>query len=134
VSEQRTPPSRPSVAFVIVLALCAAAPTVGDVGGCNEGTDPLDANRFFAGRLQIECDRCRECGFNTSACKRACDKKTIVPSSFPAGCRPLAHDGQVCLRALEALSCNGFADVVSSPSEVPTECDFCPEPAAETGP
>lgn len=127
-------PSRPSIGFVIVLAFFAAAPTVGDVGGCNDSADPLDASKFFGARLQLECDRCKECGYTTAACKRACNKSTIVPSTFPAGCKPLEHDGQVCLRALEALSCDGFGDVVSSPPIVPTECDFCPEPPAEAGP
>ncbi|MBI2393157.1 MAG: hypothetical protein HYV09_26465 [Deltaproteobacteria bacterium] len=120
-------PGRPSVGFVIVLAICAAAPTVGDVGGCQDAAKPLDANKFFAARLQLECDRCKECELSTAMCKRACDPRTRVPSSFPEGCRPLEHDGQVCLRALEAASCDEFEGVVAPSPVVPTECDFCPE-------
>jgi hypothetical protein len=44
------------------------------------------------------------------------------------------HDGEVCLRAIESLSCNGFGDVVDPQPIVPTECDFCPERAVEAGP
>lgn len=127
-------PNRPSVGFVIVLAVFAAAPTVGDVGGCNDRAVPLDANKFFGARLQIECARCDECGLTTASCRRACDRKTIVPSTFPAGCAPVEHDGQVCLNALEALSCDAFGDVVAPAPIVPTECDFCPSPPAEAGP
>jgi hypothetical protein len=127
-------PNRPSVAFVIVLGFFAAAPTVGDVGGCNESAQPLAANKFFGARLKLECERCRECGYTSAACKRACSSATIVPSTFPAGCAPLEHDGQVCLRAIEALSCDAFGDVVAASPIVPTECDFCPAPPTEAGP
>ncbi|MBX7197095.1 MAG: hypothetical protein K1X94_33915 [Sandaracinaceae bacterium] len=125
--------NRPSIGFVIVLAVFSAAPTVGDVGGCNESATNLDARKFFSARLSVECSRCKECDFITAACKRACDKNTIIPSTFPAGCQPLEHDGQVCLRALEALSCSAFEDAVATSPIVPTECDFCPEPS-EAGP
>ncbi len=118
--------SRPSIGFAIVLALCAAAPTAGDVGGCGATIEPLDARKFFTERLRIECARCGECGYATAQCRRACDARTAVPRSFPDGCRPVDHDGQVCLRALEALSCSSFGDVVDPAPIVPTECDFCP--------
>ncbi len=129
-----TPPSRTGIGFAIVLAICALAPTVGDVGGCGSEIAPLDAQKYFAERLRVECARCRECGLRSAACSRACDRRTVVPTTFPAGCRPVEHDGQVCLRAIEALSCDGFADVVSPAPIVPTECDFCPASAAEADP
>lgn len=130
----RTPPGRTGIGFAIVLAICAAAPTVGDVGGCGGEIAPLDAQKYFRERLQVECERCRACGLRGAACTRACDRRTVVPATFPAGCRPVEHDGLVCLRAIEALSCDGFADVVSPEPIVPTECDFCPAPSAEAGP
>lgn len=126
--------TRASVGFVIVLSVFAAAPTVGDIGGCGGTDETLDARKFFAERLRLDCERCGECELSTPACRRACNKSTIVPSTFPAGCRPAVHDGEVCLRAIESLSCTGFADVVDPAPIVPTECDFCPERAAEAGP
>ena len=125
---------RISTGFAIVLAVFVAAPTVGDIGGCGGTDDRLDARKFFAERFRVECARCDECGYNTLACRRSCDKRTIVPGSFPAGCTPVVHDGEVCLRAIEALSCDGFADIIDPQPIVPTECDFCPERAVETGP
>jgi hypothetical protein len=126
-------PNRASIGFIIVLGVFAAAPTVGDIGGCGGTDETLDARKFFAARLELECDRCGECALDTAPCRRACNKSTIVPSTFPTGCRPAVHDGEVCLRALEALSCTRFADVVDPAPIVPTECDFCPERAVEAG-
>lgn len=125
---------RIGTAFAIVLAVFVAAPTVGDIGGCGGTDERLDAKKFFAERFRVECDRCKECGYSTPACRRACDRRTVVPGSFPAGCTPVVHDGEVCLRAIEALSCDGFADVVDPQPIVPTECDFCPEPESEASP
>ena len=122
-------PSRASIAFVMVLALFAAAPTVGDVGSCNAAVEALDAKAFFTRRLAAECARCDDCGLNTRACIRACDARTEVPTSFPAGCHPVVHDGEVCLHAIDALSCGAASDLVSDAPIVPTECDFCPAPA-----
>jgi hypothetical protein len=53
-----------------------------------------------------------------------------VQTAFPDRCVPLVHDGEVCLRALQYASCDDYRAYVSdvSPS-VPTECNFCPEPA-----
>lgn len=124
--------SRRHVGFLAVLGVLSAAPTVGDVGGCNEQADPLAPDKFFAARLESECMQCRACELETvPGCKRACDPRTKVPTTFPEGCRPLVHDGEVCLRAIEALSCDAFADVVASSPVVPTECDFCPAAAAK---
>jgi len=133
VSEARKPVGRISVGFAIVLALFAAAPTVGDVGSCGQKAEPLDATKFFAERLDDTCARCQECDLATRACVRACDKKLGRPTSFPAGCHPIVHDGEVCLRAIEALSCASFGDLVSDDPIVPTECDFCPLSDTETG-
>jgi hypothetical protein len=121
-------------AFAIVLSVFVAAPTVGDIGGCGGTADQLDAKKFFTERFRVECERCDECGYNTPACRRACDRRTVIPGSFPAGCTPVVHDGEVCLRAIESLSCGGFADVVDPQPIVPTECDFCPERESEAGP
>ena len=127
-------PGRLSIGFTIVLAVFVAAPTVGDVGSCGAPADPLDANAFFRQRLEDECSMCRTCGYATRACKRACTRGAVVPTSFPAGCHPVVHDGEVCLRAIEALNCNGFGDMVSDLDPiVPTECDFCPASDVEGG-
>ncbi|MBK7396261.1 MAG: hypothetical protein IPJ34_08160 [Myxococcales bacterium] len=123
---------RSRLGLVMVLSVLAAAPTVGDVGGCNEQADALGPEKFFTARLESECMQCRACGLETLAgCRRACDLKTKVPQTFPTGCRPLVHDGEVCLRAIEALSCEAFADVVAASPIVPPECDFCPAEAAQ---
>lgn len=126
---------RRSVGFVIVLACLVAAPTAGDIGSCNGKAEPLGAPAFFAARLSMECDRCRECGFDSRACRLACDDvaRSSFPQNFPAGCAPVIHDGEVCLHAIEALSCSAFGDLVSDAPIVPTECDFCPASAASGG-
>ena len=130
----RKPVGRISIGFAIVLAIFAAAPTVGDIGSCGQKAESLDAKAFFDARLDDECARCQECGLFTRACTRACDKKLLRPSTFPPGCKPVVHDGEVCLHAIESLSCNAFADLVSDfDAIVPTECDFCPLSDTETG-
>jgi len=116
--------------LAMVLAIFVMAPTVGDIGGCGGTADALDARKFFAARFELECTRCKDCGYTTLACRRACDRRTVVPSSFPSGCEPVVHDGEVCLNALETLSCDDFAEVIHPQPIVPTECDFCPEPEA----
>ena len=124
---------RRSIVLVAIVAALCAAPTVGDVGSCGQKAAPLGAPEFFGARLQLECDRCRRCGYSSRACVRACDAlaRHAIPPSFPEGCSPVVHDGEVCLRALDALSCSAFGDVVSDAPIVPTECDFCP---ADGGP
>lgn len=116
--------ARALLAFV-VLAFCAA-PVPGDVGGCNQSAEDLDPQVFFRTKARIDCDRCSECGFDTEACKRACQR--LTQSAFPKDCLPLAHDGEVCLRALLDASCGDYGDYVRDTAPtVPTECDFCPE-------
>ncbi len=132
-SSTRRPPGRASIGFVIVLALFAAAPTVGDIGSCGAPVEPLDASKFFAARAQIECAHCDACGLSTPACKSACDPHATIPSAFPEGCHPVVHDGEVCLNALDALGCGAFSDVVSAAAIVPTECGFCPPPVVLEG-
>jgi hypothetical protein len=118
-----------------VAAVFLAAPTVGDVGGCGKQATELDETTFASARKDLDCKRCQECGLVTSTCKSACDPAARSDVSFPVTCRPLLHDGQVCIRALEAASCGDYASFVddTSPS-VPSECDFChvagqPQPA-----
>jgi hypothetical protein len=119
-------PGRPSTGFVIVLAILVAAPTVGDIGSCGSPAEPLDATKFFTARLDLTCRRCDDCGVIAPNCKNSCDRNRIVPHAFPSGCSPVVHDGDVCLDALDALSCTAFDDFVER-GIVPTECDFCPE-------
>jgi hypothetical protein len=124
-------PRRRDVALVALLAVgLFAAPTVGDIGGCGTQATDLDESVFAEARKQLDCQRCRECGFTTTTCKNACNPAVPSDVSFPPTCRPLAHDGDVCLRALEAASCGDYAAFVddTAPS-VPSECDFCLTPA-----
>jgi len=116
--------ARVGLGFVL-LAFCAA-PVPGDVGGCNQGAAQLDAGAFFSNKQSIDCERCTECGLQNRTCEQACAGGP-VPVAFTDGCVALVHDGEVCLHALEAASCNDFAEFVrdQAPS-TPTECDFCP--------
>jgi hypothetical protein len=109
-----------------VLLLAVAAPVVGDIGSCGEPPADLDAAEFFRDKAGVDCARCGECGFATAACTRACDPKQ-APTSFDEGCFPIRHDGEVCLHALEAASCEIYAAFVADQgATVPTECNFCP--------
>ena len=118
--------------FVIALGVASLAPTVGDIGSCSAPSAPLDASRFFEARASAVCDRCGACSLHTQACKLACDVHATLPSAFPRGCAPAVHDGEVCIRAIGALSCTGAYDLVGEPPIAPTECDFCP--AQDQGP
>jgi hypothetical protein len=111
------------------LVFCMA-PTPGDVGGCGQKPAELDPEIFFASKANIDCQRCQECGLASKACTQACDFSQALPTQFPDRCVPLVHDGEVCLRALQYASCDDYRAYVNdvSPS-VPTECNFCPEPA-----
>jgi hypothetical protein len=119
---------RAGIGFVALLAVLCAAPTVGDVGSCGQTADPLGAPEFFRARADVECTRCADCGYDTRPCRRACEiaRGGEVPRAFPEGCQPVVHDGEVCLNAIEALSCGRVGDLVSEAPIVPTECDFCP--------
>jgi hypothetical protein len=111
----------------IVVGLLCAAPVPGDVGACGQPVQRLDASRFFTGKLAIDCQQCRACGIRTKTCDLSCNDESTVPASFPEGCVPLVHDGEVCLRRLLAAGCDDYAHYVddSNPT-VPSECDFCP--------
>ena len=121
------------MARLALLLSFTAAPVVGDIGGCGQAPEDLDPFKFFYLKGQIDCDRCTECGLLTEACARAC-AGTLDASAFPPGCYPLAHDGEVCLNALDAASCADYeAYVADVGATTPTECNFCPpdqDPAA----
>jgi hypothetical protein len=100
-------------------------PTIGDIGSCAQPADQLDAPTFFFIKAGVDCDRCGECGLRTKLCESACTAPTRA--SFPAGCRPLVHDGEVCLRALIHASCDDYAAYVNDGAPTaPSECQFCP--------
>jgi hypothetical protein len=116
------------------LALCAllavvfgAGPTVGDIGACSDQASALDLATFQAERKAVDCQRCRQCGLMTQWCVAACNPNAPSPVSWPTStCFPLAHDGVVCIDALQAASCADYASYVSDTDPtVPTECDFC---------
>jgi hypothetical protein len=120
-------PSRIQLSVLAVLALVfGAAPTVGDIGSCNTPATPLDVAEFAAQRKAVDCQKCQSCGFQTMTCKNACNPNAPSDVSIPSTCFPLAHDGQVCLDALEATSCSGYASFVSDTDPTqPSECQFC---------
>jgi hypothetical protein len=122
---------------VVVLALLCAAPTAGDVGGCGRTVSELDATRFANARKLEDCERCNECSLTTQRCVRACDPKQASDVFIPRTCRPLLHDGEVCLRALNGASCEDYATFVDDLAPtLPTECEFCrvvPQPPASGG-
>jgi uncharacterized membrane protein YgcG len=109
-----------------VLLVFVAAPTAGDIGSCGEAPQDLDAVKFFQAKELIDCQMCAECGMQTLACERACD---FAPNqgSFPLGCYPLIHDGEVCLNALEVTGCDEYRlYMADNGATIPTECNFCP--------
>lgn len=111
--------------MVIVLGLLCMAPTVGDVGGCGREATLLEPARYGAARKAEDCKRCSECGIETPRCSRACDPKFAPEVELPSTCKPLLHDGEVCIRALHALSCDAYAETVSDAPTLPSECQFC---------
>lgn len=128
---------RPLSVVVATLALLCLAPTPGDIGGCGQPAEDLDVPRFLGVLAATDCRRCVECGLHSATCELACSDAP-VPSSFPEGCAPLAHDGEVCLRRLQQESCSAFARYVVDDDEGkavpllsrprPSECQFCPLP------
>lgn len=118
-----------SLALSAVLLAFVAGPTPGDIGGCGQEAQLLDARTFFASKADLDCRRCQECSLYSSYCSTACDRSAALPEAFPAGCYPLVHDGEVCLHALHNASCKdyaGFVRDVESQRDTPTECNFCP--------
>lgn len=117
----------------LVLLLFVAAPAVGDIGSCGQSLQELDAVKFFSAKEAIDCDKCHVCGITTAACGRACDF-TPNQTSFPEGCIPLVHDGEVCLNALDASDCDDYRRfMLDSGTTVPTECNFCPPRPVASG-
>lgn len=122
---------------VILLGLLCMAPTAGDIGGCGTEVTALDPATFALARKDEDCKRCRECAIAAPRCDRACDPTQPPETSLPATCRPIHHDGEVCLRALHAASCETYATYVDETAPAtPTECEFCkivPEPGTLPG-
>ncbi len=118
--------SQPKLPFLFVLLLFVAAPTAGDIGSCGQAIEELDPVKFFEGKRAIDCQKCTVCGLATQYCEEACFGD-VTQGSFDPDCYPLVHDGEVCLSALSATSCDEYAAYVDdvAPS-VPTECNFCP--------
>jgi hypothetical protein len=128
------PPSTRSMRIAMVALLFLAAPTAGDIGSCNQPLNDLDAAKFFAAKQGVDCERCTECGLMSHVCKRACAAAPVA-GTFPHGCDPLEHDGEVCLDALLAASCVDYQGYVADQgATVPTECDFCPPRDAGAAP
>ena len=102
-----------------------AAPTAGDIGGCGQTAEDLDAMKFFDTKQTVDCRRCLECALLTDTCELACG--AALPITFPDGCYPLVHDGEVCLDALEVASCDDYQNYMADQgATIPTECNFCP--------
>lgn len=136
------PPSRglralfPSRALVMLLGLLAMAPTPGDIGGCGQAPDDLDARVFYASVEATDCRQCTGCGLATSTCALACRPPVSEVRNFPEGCVPVVHDGEVCLRRLQQDSCEAYRDYVADDIDGvavpllsrprPGECQFCP--------
>jgi hypothetical protein len=113
-------------AIVMVLAVVLGmGPTVGDIGSCGQEPDALDAPTFFSIKAGVDCQRCAECGLTGRMCDRACNE--VPDQTFPAGCQPFVHDGEVCLRALIHASCGDYASYMNDVAPTaPSECQFCP--------
>lgn len=112
--------------LAIVLLFFTAAPTVGDIGACGQAPDEMDPVKFFTAKDEVDCQKCVACGIVSQACNVACDIG-LSQEDFPADCRPLVHDGEVCLNALGASGCGAYRQYMSDLAPtIPTECNFCP--------
>jgi len=88
------------------------------------------AGQFGAARKNMDCKHCGSCSITSNRCQNACDAGAPSDVSFPDTCKPLREDGLICLRALNAASCDDYARYMDDQSpEVPTECQFCREGA-----
>ncbi len=120
------PVSRFSLATLSLLLTFVAAPVVGDIGSCGEDPADLDPVKFFAEKARIDCAHCSECDIQSFLCGQACDP-TQNATAFPRGCYPYVQDGNVCLNALDAASCDEYRDYMNDQGPTsPTECNFCP--------
>jgi hypothetical protein len=116
--------------MIVVLGALSLAPSVGDVGACGKTATELSADSYAYARKNMDCSRCNDCGITTQHCQRACDASAKPDVSIPPTCKPLLHDGEVCLRALQAASCSDYeAFVKDDGASTPSECDFCQVPA-----
>lgn len=127
--------SKLGVLVVVLLGVLCMAPTPGDVGGCGREPELLDERAYAETRRKTDCDRCNACAIGTERCALACRTDVAPQLGFPEGCAPLLRDGEVCIRALEAASCESYATYLSDDAPtVPSECQFCrpraPEPVA----
>jgi len=119
--------------LAVVLMFFVAAPTAGDIGSCGQSADDLDALKFFAAKGGTDKKRCDECELHTAVCEELRQGK-VRTIAFADGCFPLVHDGEVCLDALLAASCDDYASYVADQGAiVPTECNFCPPRDAGAG-
>lgn len=110
----------------VLLLFFAAAPVAGDIGSCGQTAEDLDPLKFFARKGGIDLTRCNDCGFETVTCQNLRAGK-LETTSFPDNCYPLVHDGEVCLDALMAASCDEYESYVADEGRtVPGECNFCP--------
>lgn len=108
------------------LAVLCMAPTPGNVGGCGAEITELNSEQFAFDRKDKDCARCTECGISTARCVRACDPTKPPDTSVPSTCRPVSHDGEVCLDALTEASCESYATYVADTAPAtPSECEFC---------
>lgn len=114
------------VRLAAVVLFFTAAPTVGEIGSCGQPPDEMDPVKFYTEKERIDCEKCIACEIVTDACARACEPELDL-DDFPKGCRPLVHDGEVCLGALEASGCDAYRYYMSDGAPtIPTECNFCP--------
>jgi hypothetical protein len=111
----------------VLLLVFSMAPAAGNIGSCGQEAAELDATKFLAAKAVIDCVRCTECALFTEQCRVACTAPSPAEAAFPQPCFPLVHDGEVCLDALSAASCDSYASYVADvDATIPTECDFCP--------
>jgi hypothetical protein len=118
--------SRTLAVTIAALGVLLMAPTVGDTGSCGRTATELDRDRYANARKLEDCRRCQECSIGTARCESACDPTQLPEIALPVTCRPLYHDGEVCLRALSAASCDKYETYVADDgTATPSECDFC---------
>lgn len=114
------------VGVAMLLGVLSMAPTAGDVGGCGTEVTALDPNAFAIARKEVDCARCKACSLSVPRCGRACSPTTAPDTNLPRTCQPIQHDGDVCLRALGAASCDDYATYVDERAPAtPSECEFC---------
>ena len=130
---------RGAVAAAMALGALSMAPTPGDIGGCGQPAEELrNVGLFYRAMDAIDCSACERCGFSSKTCARACEGEPGLEPTFPEGCVPLVHDGEVCLRRLQADDCEAYRPYVADDGGEavpllsrprPSECQFCPERA-----